>query len=402
GDSIKILDEIYPTDMYTNVTPRILSKLDQKIHTRKGNPLNLIRKMLEAFFYKNYVRRRGNPIFSVYPNISPVVTLEQNFDQLLVPKDHVSRSPSDSYYINNNYMLRAHTSAHQRDLIRSGLDAFLVIGDVYRRDAIDATHYPVFHQAEGVRLFTHSELFAGTGDPSGFQMFEKGIRAWDKQETLTFDASQLVEINLQRTIQDLARFIFGRDVEYRWVEAYFPFTHPSWELEVKFNGEWLELLGCGIIEQNILDRAGAGDKVGWAFGIGLERLAMKLFSIPDIRLFWSTDPGFTCQFKVDDPSKQITYKPISQHPHCVNDISFWIPEHFHPNDFYDMVRDIGGDLVEQVKQLEEYENPKTKRKSHCYRIMYRHMERNLSQSEVNKIHSEIEEQSKKQLGVEVR
>lgn len=104
------------------------------------------------------MNRRGNPIFSIYDNISPVVTLEQNFDSLLVPEAHVSRAPSESYYINSDYMLRAHTSAHQRDLIRSGLNAFLVIGDVYRRDAIDATHYPVFHQVEGVRLFSQNEV----------------------------------------------------------------------------------------------------------------------------------------------------------------------------------------------------------------------------------------------------
>ena len=87
-----------------------------------------------------------------------MVTLEQNFDNLLVPEDHVSRAPSESYYINSSYMLRAHTSAHQCELMRSGLDAFLVVGDVYRRDEIDSTHYPAFHQVEGVRLFTQHEV----------------------------------------------------------------------------------------------------------------------------------------------------------------------------------------------------------------------------------------------------
>lgn len=132
--------------------------MGQNLHREHGNPLYLIRKRIENYFYKNFVNRRGNPIFSIYDNISPVVTLEQNFDSLLVPEAHVSRAPSESYYINSDYMLRAHTSAHQRDLIRSGLNAFLVIGDVYRRDAIDATHYPVFHQVEGVRLFSQNEV----------------------------------------------------------------------------------------------------------------------------------------------------------------------------------------------------------------------------------------------------
>ena len=111
--------------------------------------------------------KRGNPIFSVYDNLNPCVTVEQNYDNLLVPLDHPSRKPSDCYYLNSENMLRAHMTAHQRDLISAGLDNFLMIGDVYRRDQIDATHYPVFHQVDGVRLFTQHEVclsFVNTED----------------------------------------------------------------------------------------------------------------------------------------------------------------------------------------------------------------------------------------------
>ena len=83
----------------------------------------------------------------------------------------------------------------------------------------------------------------------------------------------------------------------RWVDAYFPFTEPSMELEIFFKGEWLEVLGCGVMEMKILEEAGLGDKRAWAFGLGLERLAMVLFDVPDIRLFWSDDKRFTKQFK---------------------------------------------------------------------------------------------------------
>ena len=98
------------------------------------------------------------------------------------------------------------------------------------------------------------------------------------------------------------------DIEYRWVDCYFPFTHPSWELEILYQDKWLEVLGCGIIEQEILHNAGADGKLGFAFGLGLERLAMKLYQIPDIRLFWSEDTGFTSQFITDDPNEEIVYK----------------------------------------------------------------------------------------------
>lgn len=85
----------------------------------------------------------------------------------------------------------------------------------------------------------------------------------------------------------------------RWVDAYFPFTDPSYELEIFFNGEWLEVLGCGVMQQPILDRTFPGEKA-WAFGLGLERLAMVLFDIPDIRLFWTADQRFLKQFKAGD------------------------------------------------------------------------------------------------------
>lgn len=154
----EVLGKTYPIDNWTNVTPSILSKLGTNLHSQKHHPIGLIRLQIQNFFYKNYVKRSGNPIFSVFDNVSPVVTTEQNYDNLLVPQDHPSRKPSDSYYINSTHMLRAHTTAHQRDLISSGLDSFLIVGDVYRRDTVDVTHYPAFHQLDGVRLFSKHEV----------------------------------------------------------------------------------------------------------------------------------------------------------------------------------------------------------------------------------------------------
>mmetsp|Transcript_3645 Transcript_3645/g.4374 ORF Transcript_3645/g.4374 Transcript_3645/m.4374 type:complete len:118 (+) Transcript_3645:1-354(+) len=97
-----------------------------------------------------------------------------------------------------------------------------------------------------------------------------------------------VEKELKQTLEGMIRAIFG-DVECRWIEAYFPFTEPSLELEIYYNDEWLEVLGCGVVHSNILDSCGLEGHKGWAFGLGLERLAMVLFDIPDIRLF--LDPG---------------------------------------------------------------------------------------------------------------
>ena len=158
GDEIEILGEKYITDDWTSVSPRVLDKIGKNLHNRHHHPLGLIRQRIQNYFYKTYVNRVGNPIYSVYDNFSPAVTIHKNFNSLLIPKNHPSWSKSETYFINQSHLLRAHTSAHQEQLIRSGLDAFLVVGDVYRRDEIDSTHYPVFHQIEGVRLFTEAEV----------------------------------------------------------------------------------------------------------------------------------------------------------------------------------------------------------------------------------------------------
>lgn len=400
--NITVLGNTYKTDSWTNVRPKILEKVGKNLHLKKGHPLNLLKTRIEKHFYENYFNRWRNPLFSVYDNISPVVTLEQNFDSLLVPEDHISRSLSDSYYINTKYMLRAHTSAHEHDLIKSGLDAFLIFGDVYRRDHVDASHYPVFHQVEGARLFTEHQLFSKVRDPTNLKLFEEGRREPTKQESHTLEAAKLMEFELKSTLENLAADLFGKGLETKWVETYFPFTHPSWELEVKFQGEWLEVLGCGILEQQILKSAGAVDSIGWAFGLGLERLAMTLYDIPDIRLFWSEDSGFLSQFEGSDHLKPIKYKPVSKFSPCINDLSFWIPEIFSENDFHDLVRNVCGEYVEQVKLIDDFKHPKTKKQSQCYRIVYRHMEKSFTKEEVNVMHEKVAKLATEELGVEIR
>ncbi|XP_026281945.1 phenylalanine--tRNA ligase, mitochondrial [Frankliniella occidentalis] len=393
----------FERDSYTNITDGIIKHMSRKLHQQKGHPLYLIKECIKSYFYKKYIGRTGNPVFSVYDNQDPIVTTYQNFDSLLVPRNHVSRQKSDSYYLNSQYMLRAHTTAHQSDLISSGLDNFLIIGDVYRRDTVDSTHYPVFHQCDAVRLQTQHELFP---EEYGLHVFEKrpDRRTDDKQAEHTVDAVRILSFQLKSTLQDLAKALFGADVEYRWVEAYFPFTHPSWELEIKHNGEWLELLGCGIMEHTIVKKAGAGDRIGWAFGLGLERVAMRVYDIPDIRLFWSTDSAFLNQFAVDDPFTPIKYKAVSVYPRCINDISFWIPPErdFSQNDFFDVVRSVGGDIIEEVSLVDQFVHPKKKLTSHCYRITYRHMERTLTKNEVNEVHVEIGRRATEMLGITVR
>lgn len=401
--TVEVLGHAYQRDDITNVTPKILAKVGRNLHNQSHHPLWLIKERIKAHFYSAYTCG-GTPVFSVHDNLSPVVTVEQNFDSLLIPPDHPSRKPGDNYYLNRTTMLRAHTSAHQRELVRAGLDAFLVAGDVYRRDEIDASHYPVFHQMEGVRLFSNHQLFQGVEGGGELSLFEAGGRRTPhKQETHSLEAVKLLEVDLKRTLTRLLTHLFGAGVEVRWVDCHFPFTHPSFEMEVRFQGDWMEVLGCGVMEQELLDSAGAGHKVGWAFGLGLERLAMVLYGIPDIRLFWSQDQRFLEQFQVQDIQQHLCFQPLSKYPPLHNDISFWLPaDSFTENDFYELVRSIGGDLVEKVALLDKFKHPKTGRWSHCYRISYRHMERTLTQQEARLVHQQIQHAAEAQLGVHGR
>lgn len=413
--SININNKEFISDDYTNVTPKIASYLNRNLHLQKNNPLSMVRQRIVNYFYSAFTNR-GKPVFSVYDNLLPIVTTKQNFDDLLIPEGHVSRTKSDCYYINRNTLLRAHMTAHQSDLLKSGLDNFLMIGDVYRRDEIDSTHFPVFHQLDAVRsqrkaeLFPNNpdfELFEPSFDPENPHNFKNSIGDPLKQSCHTLEASKLMEAQLKTHVLGMVKSLFGENIEFRWVDAYFPFTHPSWELEVFYDQKWLEVLGCGIVRNEILVEAGSKNSIAYAFGLGLERLAMPLYKIPDIRLMWSQDTGFLSQFQGKSLNDIITYKPVSSYPQCTNDLSFWLPpnltvDSFMSNDFYDLVRDIGGDIIEQVQLKDKFIHPKTKKHSLCYSIVYRHLERTLTQEEVNQIHKNIEKAIALHFNVTVR
>lgn len=203
----------------------------------------------------------------------------------------------------------------------------------------------------------------------------------------------------------------------RWVEAYFPFTSPSWELEVYYGGDWLEVLGCGVTQQSMYINAGQPQQLGWAFGIGLDRIAMLLFNIPDIRLLWSGDQRFLAQFAGVSENLNLLkrFVPFSKHPECYKDVSFWLRStssaggnvkanvhDFHENDVMEIIRSVAGDVVEHVKLVDQFTHPKTGRQSMCYRVNYRSLERTLTNSETNKMHDEVKEALVEKLGVEIR
>jgi phenylalanyl-tRNA synthetase alpha chain len=333
--------------------------------------------------------------------LDPVVTTAQNFDELLTPLDHVSRKPTDTFYVSPDRVLRCHMTAHQTTLLKDGHRAFLMAGNVFRRDTIDATHYPVFHQIDGVRVFSKKDLPAkAQGSPQA--------------------ETEFVINDLKSELEGLAKSLFGSDAKVRWVEAYFPFTDPSFELEIMYEGQWLELLGCGMIRKAILKNCNLEENaIGWAFGMGVERLAMAVYGIPDIRLFWSQDERFLSQFrqaaaaearseKSQSPLYTFKFQPYSKYPHCYKDVAFWLPATsetsapIHENDFCAVVREVAGDLCERVELVDSFTNKKTGKSSQCYRITYRSMDRTLENEEVDRIQDEVRSRIQKELKVELR
>lgn len=268
------------------------------------------------------------------------------------------------------------------------------------------------------------------------------------------EEAEAIATHLKRSLEDVVVKIFStaaaaaaaesseqpasqEPLKVRWIEAYFPFTSPSWELEIFWQGEWLEVLGCGVVQQPLLDSSGQPDRLGWAFGIGLERIAMLLYEVPDIRLFWSQDRRFLDQF---DEKSIKRFVPFSKYPAAPRDVAFWLPKvadkestvtgtaattsptgtpspaggqvteppttgaaaAFHENDIMEIVRTTAGDLVEDVTLVDQFVHPKTGRKSLCYRINYRSLERTLTGEEANELHEKIRRELVDKFDVQLR
>ncbi len=202
---------------------------------------------------------------------------EYNFDMLNIPKDHPARDMQDTFFLENGLLLRTHTSPVQiRTMLKEKPPiAIIAPGRVYRKDA-DPTHSPMFHQIEGLLV--------------------------DRNVTFK-DLKGILKIFLES--------IFGKDIKIRFRPSYFPFTEPSAEVDIGCTvcgGEgcrvckgtgWLEILGCGMVDPNVFKAVGIDPEeyTGFAFGLGVERIAMLRYRIPDIRLLFTGDMRFNHQFK---------------------------------------------------------------------------------------------------------
>jgi phenylalanyl-tRNA synthetase alpha chain len=200
----------------------------------------------------------------------------------------------------------------------------------------------------------------------------------------------------------IAQAIYGEDIKYRFNEDKFPYTDPSIEMEIDINGKWIEVLGSGVVRGSVLKNLGVDPEIynGWAFGFGLERLAIISMELPDIRLLWSDDERVKKQLHLGNK-----FKEVSKYPPIARDISFVVSSDFVPNNYFDLIRDLGGDLIEEVKLVDKYENAEkfgAGKTSYTYHIVYRSNERTLTDSEVNAIQDKIYAQTASQFGAELR
>ncbi|MBV9389309.1 MAG: phenylalanine--tRNA ligase subunit alpha [Chroococcidiopsidaceae cyanobacterium CP_BM_ER_R8_30] len=221
----------------------------------RRHPLNsTIDRALDIFVGLGYTVAQGPEMETDY----------YNFEALNFLPDHPARDMQDTLYLSDGNLLRTHTSTVQIRYMEDNEPPIRIAapGRVYRRDTVDATHSAVFHQIE--------------------------ILAVDEELTFT---------DLKGTVKVFLQELFG-DVPIRFRASYFPFTEPSAEVDVQWNGRWLEVMGCGMVDPNVLVAVGYDPEIytGFAAGFGVERLAMVLHQIDDIRRLYSSDLRFLQQF----------------------------------------------------------------------------------------------------------
>ena len=234
-----------------------------------AHPINLVmEEMVDCFTGMGFEVVEG-----------PEVELDHfNFELMNIPKNHPARDAQDTFYVDDNIVLRTHTSPIQARTMLSRKPPIRIVcpGRVYRSDEADATHSPVFHQMEGLVV--------------------------DKDVTMA---------DLRGTLNAFAERLYGKGITTRFRPSFFPFTEPSTEVDLTCSAchgkgcrvckgtGWIEVLGAGMVNPHVLEMCGIDPTVysGFAFGIGLDRIAMMRYAVPDLRLLYEGDVRFLGQFR---------------------------------------------------------------------------------------------------------
>lgn len=380
---------------------RILRVLGmENLTERKGHPIEMIVSAITtAPFFEGFSRVRTPEIVSEW----------ETFDLFNFPENHVARRPSDSYFLQKSsikkesILLRPHTSVMWyyhlvadraiETLEQEGEIKAVSYGKVYRVDELDTSHHECFHQIDGLRI----------------------VRK---------DREIINQDTLKNVLAATIHAVFGEHVNFRFNADSFPYTTDSLEVEVQYDGRWIEVLGAGVVHPSVLEKLGIDPEIysGWAFGFGIERLAMPLKKVPDIRIFWSQDPRITSQWGDFRP-----YRAVSNYPPVFKDVSFIVPKASFVIDKKEMeksgeleltrdtesnffaltgaIRDISADLIEEVKITGMFEDDtkfSADKKSITIRITFRSLERTLTNEEINVAYFQIRGKIEGELGYMLR
>lgn len=259
--NIKKAKQLFIDEKYTHLEDSENDDVSINWHTNQGTHKHILSQVMDE-------------VVEIFSSIGykvafgpEVETSWHNFDALNTPEWHPARYESDTLYTNNNLetLLRTQTSTVQIRFMENNEPPVYIVapGRVFRSDQLDATHSPVFHQLEGLAV-------------------DKNLKFTDLKGTLEYFVKQF----------------FGNEVETKFIPHFFPFTEPSAEVLVKWNnGEWLEILGCGMVDPNVLQQVGYPKEYqGFAWGVGIERLAMLKYQIDHIKNFYENDTRFLEQF----------------------------------------------------------------------------------------------------------
>lgn len=255
----------YDTDDWTNISARFEPFVCADLFKKRNHPLRLAQEEIISLLTKN------EPDLPVFENLSAIE-----------PNTSTEKEPN-TFYVNRKLMLRTHTVNRTIQLLKPHHD-FVMVADLYRRCQMDALHFPAFHRVNFVRTFN--------GDA---QREIKHLK--DEQQT---------------TLIELAKHLIGSDLQYRWTDMNSATTEPSWMLEIYHQNEWQRISSGGLIRREILEKCERPDGVGWEIAINLDRLAMTLYNIFDIRQLWNASPNFLRQFEpktIVPKSNQTTSSP---------------------------------------------------------------------------------------------
>lgn len=244
-----------------------VSLINQEVNSGALHPvMDVMDRVIEYFVSMNFAIEEGSLVEDDF----------HNFEALNLPKYHPARDMQDTFYFEDSMLLRTHTSPVQIRTMKNQTPPIRMIcpGNVFRRD-FDLTHTPMFHQVEGL---------------------------------VVDDIGKVSFANLKFILEDFLRHMFG-DVKVRFRPSFFPFTEPSAEVDIscifcKSDGcrvcshtGWIEILGCGVVHENVFKAVGYKNVSGWAFGMGIERIAMLLHQVPDLRSLFEGDLRLLEQFR---------------------------------------------------------------------------------------------------------